>query len=80
MIFMWFTSSPPYAPEFVLRVPRVIDHENNNAFEAAKRGDLGLLKSAITNGDCTPYDIDIFGRTLLAVRINIKIFNFEVDC
>ncbi|KAF6219454.1 hypothetical protein HO133_003920 [Letharia lupina] len=66
MIFMWFTSSPPYAPEFVLRVPRVIDFWSTNAFQAVGTGDLGLLKSAITNGDCTPYDIDTSGRTLLA--------------
>lgn len=80
MIFMWFTSSPPHAPEFVLRVPRVIDYENNNAFTAVRRGDLGSLRLAISNGDCTPYDIDAIGNTLLAVRINIKIFNFEVNC
>lgn len=80
MIFMWFTSSPPYAPEFVLRVPRVIDSLNDIAFKAVLERNLDLLKSVITNGDCTPYDIDTLGRTLLAVRINIKIFNFEVNC
>lgn len=76
MIFMWFTSSPPCSPEFLLRVPCVREFDNA-AFEAVRRSDIKRLKSAITVGDCTPYDVDEYGDTLLSVRIAVKTSNSE---
>ena len=67
MVLMWFTSSPPYAPEFVLRLPQVRDSRSNKAFKAVMVGNLDLLKAAFDDGDCTPYDVDVLGDTLLSV-------------
>ena len=71
MILMWFTSSPPCGPELLLRFPRVIEFKNA-AFEAIRSRNIEALKFAITNGDCTPCDVDESGNTLLSVRTAIK--------
>ena len=76
MILMWFTSSSPCSPEFLLKVPRVVDHRNA-AFKAVRRGNIESLKFAIMNGECTPDDVDEDGETLFSVRISVKTSNSE---
>ena len=73
MIVMWLTSCPPYSPELLLRVPRVVD-ERNAAFGAA---DVQSLKLAITRGDCTPDDVNEYGMTLLTVSTAMKILTLK---
>lgn len=79
MVLMWFTSCPPYAPEFVLRLPQVRDLWKTRAFKAIASQDLDLLRAAFNDGDCTPYDVDVFGRTLLPVRLPMKMFGFTMN-
>ena len=69
MLFMWFTSSPPCGPELLLRVPRVLSDENL-AIRAIYGNDVEKLKLAISRGDCTPYDVNEFGMSLLEVRVS----------
>lgn len=64
MIFVWLTSSPPCGPELLLRVPRVVS-DSNAAFGAVVNLDFESLKLALTNGDCTSYDVDQYGDNLL---------------
>lgn len=71
MIFVWLTSSPPCGPELLLRVPRVVSH-SNAAFIAVALRDVESLKLALTNGDCTTYDVDQYGDNLLSVRTAIE--------
>ncbi len=75
MIFILFTSSPSCSPELLLRVHRLVNRRTNKAFLALRsyhyrgRADLEI---ALRNGDCTPYDIDEDGNTLLTVRTTIE--------
>ena len=71
MIVMWLTSSPPCSPELLLRVPRVVDRENA-AFRAVFCIDVEVLEHAVTKGDCTPYDVNEDGDTLISVRTAMK--------
>ena len=75
MIFMWFTSSPPCGPELLLRFPRVLKYDNA-AIRAVSRNDIEELKIAIRRGDCTPYDVDEYGDSLLAVSVSLQIPRF----
>lgn len=60
-----FTSSPSHSPELLVRFPRLI--ERDEGFQAIREGNIGLLKSAMTSGDCTPFDINERGESLLDV-------------
>ena len=75
MIQMWFTSSPPCGPELLLRVSRIL-MDDNSAIQALHNDDIEMLKVAITRGDCTPYDVDENGDTLLTVSIFSRISKF----
>ena len=75
MIFMWLTSCPRSGPEFLLRVPRVVDR-GNAAFRAVI-SDVETFKLAITKGDCTPYDVNEFGFTIFSVRTAMKTLTWE---
>lgn len=66
MIYISFTSSPSHSPEFVARLPRVVESENSG-LEAVFYGNIELLKSAIEKGECIPNDVDEFGLSLLQV-------------
>ena len=72
MIVMWFTSCPPCSPELLLRVPRVVDRRNAAFEEIWLDSDLESWKVAIMKGDCTPYDVNDRGESLLTVRTSMK--------
>ena len=66
MITLWFTSSPLYGPELLLRVPRVV-RTNTPAYYAICCGDLDAVKRCISAGECKPWDVDNWGQSLIAV-------------
>ena len=71
MITLWFTSSPLYGPELLLRVPRVI-RPNTPAYDAICHGNLDAVKRCISAGDFKPWDVDDMGMSLIAVcHLNI---------
>ena len=66
MISLWFTSSPLYGPELLLRVPRVLG-EDTPAHRAIWSGDLDTVKRSVFAGDIKPWDVDYKGRSLILV-------------
>ena len=66
MISLWFTSSPLYGPELLLRVPRVLCYKTP-AHEAVCSGDLDAVKRSIFAGDYKPWDVDHKGESLILV-------------
>ena len=66
MISLWFTSSPLYGPELLLRVPRVV-RTDTPAYHAFRSGDLEIVKRSISAGEYKPWDVDYSGRSLIAV-------------
>ena len=66
MISLWFTSSPLYGPELLLRVPRVV-RKNTPAFKAILWGGLDDVKRSISVGEMKPWDVDYTGQSLIAV-------------
>lgn len=66
MVLIWLAPTWAPSPELLLRVPRVVER-SNEAFRAIRFGGVEDLKTAITTGDCTPYDVDEYGDTLLTV-------------
>ena len=69
-IYIRYTSSPWHDPEWVIRVPRLIDGSTNRGFQAIYyTEDISRFKSAIADGECTPYDIDQYGEPLLRVSV-----------
>ena len=77
MISLWFTSSPSYGPELLLRVPRVV-RTDSPAFRAICSGDLDTVKRSISAGDYRPWDVDYTGQSLILVcdRDILHIFFF----
>ena len=67
MISLWFTSSPLYGPELLLRVPRVV-RIDTPAYDAISYGDLDAVKRSISAGDFKPWDVDCSGKSLIVVR------------
>ena len=61
-----YTSSPFYGPEWLVRVPRLVQF-NEGMWQILQSGDLSTFKSAIARGEYTPYDINEFGISLLYV-------------
>ena len=66
MISLWFTSSPLYGPELLLRVPRVLRNDTS-AHDAICSGDLDAVKRSIFAGDYKPWDVDHRGESLILV-------------
>lgn len=66
MISLWFTSSPLYGPELLLRVPRVL-REDTPAHDAICSGDLDSVKRSISAGEYKPWDVDYTGQSLIIV-------------
>ena len=66
MIALWFTSSPLYGPELLLRVPRVV-RTDTLAYRAFRSGDLEIVKKSISAGEYKPWDVDYTGRSMIAV-------------
>ena len=64
-VYIRYTSSPLYGPEWIVRLPRLVDFEG--MFRILQSGDLSEFKSAIARGECTLYDIDESGLSLLSV-------------
>ena len=65
-----YTSSPLHAPEWLIKIPRLVDWSHNRGFTAVYKGDLGMFRSAVASGECTPYDIDEDGDSILFVIIS----------
>ncbi len=51
--------------------------KDNLAIQALRKDNMEMLKVAITRGDCTPYDVDEYGCTLLTVSIFSGISKFQ---
>ena len=68
-IYFRYTSSQLHGPEWLLRIPRLVDSDKSRAFGSIRRGDLSGFKLAIAGGECTPYDIDERGVSLLRVSV-----------
>lgn len=66
MIALWFTSSPLYGPELLLRFPRVV-RTDTPAYRAFRSGDLEIVKKSISAGEYKPWDVDYTGRSMIAV-------------
>ena len=70
-IYIRYTSSPLHGPEWLLRIPRLVDSNKSRAFRSIRRGDLPGFKLAIASGECTPDDIDERGISLLRVSVSV---------
>ena len=66
MISLWFTSSPLYGPELLLRIPRVV-RTDTLAYRAICCGDLDIVKRSVFAGDYKPWDVDYTGQSLILV-------------
>ena len=66
MISLWFTSSPLYGPELLLRVPRVL-HKDTPAYRAICHGDLYTVKRSVFAGEYKPWDVNEEGQSLILV-------------
>lgn len=66
-IYIRYTSSPLHGPEWLIRIPRLVDESKNRGFKAILKADLPMFRSAIASGECTPYDITRWGESLLIV-------------
>ena len=64
-----YTSSPLHAPEWLIRVPRLVNNSENRGWQAIWEGDLPMFRSSIAEGECTPYDVDEDGFSMLSVMI-----------
>ncbi|KAK0511488.1 hypothetical protein JMJ35_006061 [Cladonia borealis] len=71
MISLWFTSSPLYGPELLLRAPRVSD---TRTYVAICSGDLDTVKEYVFAGDLKPWDVDHIGQSLIRVALNFGNF------
>ena len=69
-----YTSSPLHAPEWLIKVPRFVEQIQNSGYEAIFDGDLPMFRSSIATGECTPYDVDEEGRSMLRVIIIVAPF------
>ena len=69
MIYIRYTSSPLHGPEWLLKIPRLVDEYKNPGFEAVERGNLSMFRAAIASGECTPYDVSEDGLSLLSVSV-----------
>ena len=66
MISLWFTSSPLYGPELLLKVPRVL-RNNTPAHKAICFGNLDAVKRSVFAGEYRPWDVDVTGQSLILV-------------
>lgn len=66
MISLWFTSSPLYGPELLLRVPRVL-RTDTPAHRAICSGKLDTVKRSVSAGDFKPWDVNDSGQSLILV-------------
>ena len=71
-IYIRYTSSPLHCPEWLIRVPRLVDSNNSPAFRSISGEDLPAFKLAMASGECTPYDINEQGRSLLRVSVSVN--------
>ena len=71
MISVWFTSSPIYGPECLLRIPRYVNAWDGSyrGFRAVMFGDLESLQRLLAEGTCTPNDFFADNDSLLLVRM-----------
>lgn len=60
--------SPPYTPESVIPVPRLVKSDSIG-FNAVKDENVDILRSAMASRECTPYYVDEKGRSLIEVLI-----------
>lgn len=67
-IYIRYTSSLLHGPEWLIRIPRLVDEHSNRGWLAVGNGDLPMFRSAIASGECTPYDISETGWSVLYVR------------
>ena len=76
MISIWFTSSPLYGPELLIRVPRYVEtgeFGNPSGVNAIVRGDLESLRLCLVDGLCTPNDMYGPDCSLLLVRKHFRV-------
>ena len=76
MISIWFTSSPLYGPELLIRVPRYVERGefgNPPGFDAIVQGDLESLRRCLADGLCTPNDFYGPKHSLLLVRKHFRV-------
>ena len=66
-IYIRYTSSPVHGPEWLIRIPRLVNSCNSRAFNAISDGDFPTFRSAIASGECTPYDINEYECSILSV-------------
>ena len=71
-IYIRYTSSPSHSPEWLIKIPRLVNKRNSRAFQSMIIGDFPGFKSAIASGECTPYDVDEDGRSLISVSVLIN--------
>ena len=69
-----YTSSPLHAPEWLIKVPRLVERKDNPGIHAIQDGDLPTFKLLIANGECTPYDVYEDGESMLQVMIIVTSF------
>ena len=76
MISIWFTSSPLYGPELLIRVPRYVEMGEFGVppgVGAIVRHDLESLRRCLAIGLCTPNDIYGPDCSLLLVRKHFRV-------
>ena len=66
-----YTSSPLHAPEWLIKIPRLVNQDENRGFKAILKGNLPMFRSSIANGECTPYDVYEDGVSMLRVIITV---------
>ena len=66
-VYIRYKSSPLSGPECLIRTPRLVK-SRNDLFTV----NLSYFRSAIANGECTPYDIDESGCSLLYVSEHVN--------
>ena len=71
-IYIRYTSSPLHSPEWLIRIPRLVDERNSPAFESILRNDFPAFRSAIASGECTPYDLIESHGSLLRVSVIVN--------
>ena len=74
-----YTSSPLHAPEWLIRVPRLVNQFENRGWQAILEGDLPRFRSSIANGECTPYDIYENGYSMVEVIITVTSFQKRAE-
>ena len=68
MLSLWYTSSPLYGPELLVRAPFMIP-DSSPVMRAVDEGDLQELKSLVAHGKESPYDVDESGMSFLTVGV-----------